>query len=191
MIGAILTQATSWLNAEKAIDNLRKADCLEPGKVRAIPLNTLASLIYPSVYYNKKAKALKSMANFTGNFYQDNFKNMANIPTRVIRSQLLGLNGLGNETVDDILLYALGHPVFVIDSYTRRLFSRLGRGGARQSYLKLQHSITQELPIKTKIYSEYHALIDVQCKNTCKKEPLCNKCCLRGLCEFRLQKSIM
>ena len=131
------------------------------------------------------------MANFTGDFYQDNFKEMANTPTQVIRSHLLGLKGLGNETVDDILLYALGHPVFVIDSYTRRLFSRLGREDARQPYLKLQHSIAQELPIKAKIYSEYHALIDVQCKETCRKEPLCDKCCLKDLCEFQLKGSTM
>ena len=99
-----------------------------------------------------------------------------------LRKELLAVHGIGQETADDILLYALGKPVFVIDAYTRRLFSRLGLIKHDETYEKLQRSFEQALESNVEIFNQFHALIVTHAKNTCQKIPACKECCLQKEC---------
>ncbi len=124
MVGALLTQNTAWRNVERAIANLRGADCLDAEAIAALADGALAELIRPSGYFNVKARRLKSLCQWyveAGGYSQLN-----QIDTNSLRAELLAVHGVGRETADDILLYGFKRPVFVIDAYTKRLFARLG-----------------------------------------------------------------
>jgi endonuclease-3 related protein len=171
IIGAILTQNTNWKNVEKAIFNLNKAKLVDINKIKKINKKKLASLIRPSGYYNQKAEKLKIVADF--------FSKNKN-PTR---EQLLEVKGIGPETADSILLYALNKPFFVVDAYTKRIFSRIGLCNGKCSYDELQKLFHKNLPKKTKLFNQYHALLVELGKNFCKKKPLCKECPLNKLCK--------
>ncbi len=173
IIGAILTQNTNWKNVEKAILNLNKAQLLDINKIKRINKNKLALLIRPSGYFNQKAERLKLIADF----YSKN-KN----PTR---EELLAVKGIGPETADSILLYALGKPSFVVDAYTKRVFSRLGLCDGKCSYDELQELFRKNLPKKQKLFNEYHALLVELGKNHCKTKPICKDCPLKKLCSSK------
>ncbi len=128
MVGAVLTQAASWVNVESAIANLRSAGALTPRAIRATPQDELARLVYSSGYYNAKARKLKALAAYIGERFADDLEAMAREDADTLRDELLEVYGIGEETADDILLYAAGKPSFVVDTYTRRLFWRLGFG---------------------------------------------------------------
>ncbi|MGD9394389.1 MAG: hypothetical protein PVJ81_05515, partial [Dehalococcoidia bacterium] len=125
IIGAILTQSAAWGNVEKAIKNLRGAGALSPSALRKLPRAKLAELVYPCGYYNAKALKLKAFALWLGNHYQDDLNKLFALDAEELRRQLVDVHGIGPETADSIILYAAGKPVFVIDAYTRRIFSRL------------------------------------------------------------------
>ncbi|MCX7825984.1 MAG: endonuclease III domain-containing protein [Verrucomicrobiae bacterium] len=125
-VGAILTQNTAWSNVEKAIANLRRARVMTPRCLRALPLRRLASLIRPAGYFNVKARRLRSFLDFLHDEFRDDLRRMFRVPTTVLREKLLGVNGVGPETADSILLYAGGHESFVVDAYTRRVLARHG-----------------------------------------------------------------
>ncbi len=179
IIGAILTQNTSWVNVEKAIANLKKRNLLNPKKLYKINTKILAQLIKPSGYYNIKAKRLKSFAEFLFKNYNGSLKNMFSRPWQELRSQLLEVNGIGPETADSILLYAGNKPVFVVDAYTKRIFSRHNFVDPAAKYGELQHIFMKNLPHDHKIFNEYHALIVELGKNICKKKPGCRICPIR------------
>jgi len=126
MTGAILTQNTAWTNVEKAIRNLKQAQVLTPEKVHALPLPELARLIRPAGYFNIKARRLKNLTAWLMNQHRGNIRRALRMNTRTLRNELLGINGVGKETADSILLYAGDHPVFVVDAYTRRFLERHG-----------------------------------------------------------------
>ena len=119
MVGAILTQNTSWSNVEKAINNLKEADALNVHTLIELPEENLAKLIRPSGYFNIKSKRLKHFVHWFE--AEGRFNGLKELDDQTLRNQLLEVNGIGPETADDILLYAFERPVFVIDSYTRRL----------------------------------------------------------------------
>lgn len=173
ILGAILTQNTSWGNVEKAIENLNKNNLISVEKIRKIDQKKLAKLIRSSGYYNQKAETLKLIAKFLS-------KNKN--PTR---EQLLSLKRIGPETADSILLYAFNKPVFVIDVYTKRLFSRLGVCREDVSYSDLQDLFMKNLKKDAKIFNQYHALIVRQAKQFCKKKPVCEGCILKKSCKFK------
>ena len=125
MVGAVLTQSTSWRNAELAIDRLKAAAAMTPEALRSLPLSRLASLVRPSGYYNAKARKLQALAVWLGEEYQDDIGRLASAETGSLRRQLLAVHGIGEETADSIILYAANQPVFVIDAYTRRIFDRI------------------------------------------------------------------
>jgi len=125
-VGAILTQNTAWTNVEKAIANLRRARALTPQRLRALPLRRLAPLIRPAGYFNVKARRLRSFLDFLHVEFRDDLRRMFRTPTAALREKLLGVNGIGPETADSILLYAGGHESFVVDAYTRRVLARHG-----------------------------------------------------------------
>ena len=182
MIGAVLTQATSWTNVEIAIAYLKGADALSPAAIRGMDTETLASLIYSSGFYNAKARKLKALAQFLGNAYADDIDAMRSEDGAKLRRELLGVKGIGEETADAILLYALEKPSFVIDAYTRRLISRLGIAPNSEAHSAYQKLFSDNLPQDTAMFAEYHALIVQHCKEACRKTPVCEGCCLRSVC---------
>ena len=182
MVGAVLTQATAWTNVERAIGRLKEADALSPAAMRALDAETLAGLIYSSGFYNVKAVRLKALAHYLGDAYDDDIEAMRGEDGVKLRRELLAVKGIGEETADAILLYALGKPSFVIDSYTRRLFNRLGITPESESYSAYQRMFSDNLPPDTALFAEYHALIVQHCKEACRKTPICEGCCLREIC---------
>jgi len=182
MVGAVLTQAVSWDNVEKAISNLKAADALSPQAIRQLPHDDLARLVYPAGYYNAKARKLKALSEYLGDRYDDDPETMAGVELGALRAELLEVHGIGEETADDILLYAAGKPAFVIDSHTQRLFFRLGLGPERGTYAGYQALFESRLPADAELFGEYHALIDHHASTVCKKTPLCHGCCLVEIC---------
>jgi len=126
IVGAYLTQNTAWTNVEIALRSMRAAGSLNLKGVRSIPLAQLESLIRSSGYFRQKARRLKTFVSFLDTYYGGSLNGMFAQPTEKLREELLGLNGVGPETADSILLYAGQHPVFVVDAYTRRILDRHG-----------------------------------------------------------------
>ena len=182
MVGAILTQSAAWSNVEKAIDKLKAASKLSPSAIRETPVDELAALVYSSGYYNAKARKLKAFASYLGERFDDDIDAMRSQDTQGLRAELLAVHGIGHETADDILLYALDKPVFVIDTYTRRLLSRLSVADEKQPYAQHQQLFMDELPPNAEMFAEYHALIVSHAKASCRKSPECGDCVLLDLC---------
>ena len=195
MVGAILTQNTAWTNVERAIANLKSHACLNPQRILDSPLADLAMWLQPSGYFNVKAQRLRNYCQW----YVDagGLDVLSSCDTPSLRQQLLSVNGVGPETADDMLLYAFERPVFVIDSYTRRIFYRLQLVKHDASYEKLRHQFEADLTaglnvgLKTdlkatvSVFNEYHALIVRHAKDVCKNRPSCVSCCLVKLCPSR------
>jgi endonuclease-3 related protein len=146
MVGAVLTQAASWTNVEMAIANLKKADVLPPKAIRELDQEELAALVYPSGYYNAKARKLKALSVFIGDRFGDDLDRMASANMEALRAELLGVYGIGEETADDILLYPLGMPAFVIDTYAKRLLFRLGLAPEKGPYKLYRTLFAGSLP---------------------------------------------
>ena len=182
MVGAVLTQATAWTNVEQAIARLKQADALSPAAMRALDARELAALIYSSGFYNAKAQRLKALVAYLGDAYGDDIEAMRGEDGAKLRRELLAVKGIGEETADAILLYALGKPSFVIDAYTRRLTGRLGIAPNSETYSAYQRMFADNLPRDTALFAEYHALIVQHSKEACRKTPLCEGCCLRDIC---------
>jgi len=178
--GAILTQNTNWGNVEKAIQNLKKQKALSAKIIHEMPAKELAGLIRPAGYFNIKAQRLKSFIDFLMREYHGSMKRMKSGETHLLREQLLAVNGIGPETADSILLYALGKPVFVIDAYTKRVLSRHGILDERRSYDEFQELFHFALKKDAKLFNEYHALFVRVGKTYCRKnKPLCDECPLK------------
>lgn len=134
IVGAFLTQNTSWKNVEGALRNLRRRGVLNLEGLRKISLRDLEAAVRPSGYFRQKAQRLKNFVRFLDTRYGGSLARMFARPTAQLRAELLELNGVGPETADSILLYAGGHPVFVVDAYTRRVFERHGVLGSEETY---------------------------------------------------------
>ena len=184
IIGAVLTQNTNWSNVEKALKNLSGANVNSLPKIRSTSKTKLAQLIKPTGYYNQKAKKLKIIADF---FHK--YPNFANYPFKKQRSMLLNLWGIGEETADSILNYAFNQPVFVVDAYTKRIFSRLKITTSKTTAGKIQNLISHSNVSgnvrmkKEEFFQEFHALLVKLAKTYClKTKPLCLKCPLQKNC---------
>ncbi len=182
MVGAVLTQSAAWSNVERAIANLKRAGALSARAIRELPQDELARLIRASGYFNLKAKKLKALAEYLGQRFNDDLNAMAGEALDSLRRELLSVYGIGEETADDILLYAVGKPSFVIDAYTRRVFHRLGLAPAQGPYSAYRSLFMDNLPTSVGLFNEYHALIVRHGKEVCKKQPLCNGCFLLEVC---------
>lgn len=180
IVGAILTQNTSWKNVEKAILNLKLQNLLAPEALRDIPVETLASAIRPSGYYNQKAKKIKEFVKYFFDRYDGSIIKMRKKEKQALRKELLEIHGIGPETADAILLYALEKPVFVVDTYTKRILERHSWLNHKATYQDIQHLFMSNLPLDTQLYNEYHALIDFVGHNYCRKQPKCQECPLEG-----------
>ena len=184
IVGAVLTQNTAWQNVKRAIVNLKGAGVLSLNGLIDVGSDGLAELIRPSGYFNVKAKRLKAVVNFLSG--SGGIKGLETAPTVELRRMLLDVNGVGEETADSILLYAFNRPVFVVDAYTKRVFSRLGFLDAKKSYSLVQSFFETRLPADVAMFNEFHALIVRLGKDFCKKtRPLCGKCPINEMCEFK------
>jgi endonuclease-3 related protein len=182
IVGAILTQSTSWGNVERAIANLQAARMLTPSAIVRSRTARLAALVRPSGYFRQKAKKLKAFARFLQREYGGSLKRMFNSPTANLREKLLSVHGIGPETADSILLYAGNHPVFVVDAYTHRIFGRHGITGNKPDYERVRAMFEAALPPDPQLLNEFHALIVNTGKNWCRKSvPRCEQCPLRHL----------
>ena len=190
IVGALLTQNTAWSNVEKALANLKSKNMLDLKKMVNIDIVNLQNMIKPSGFFNQKAKRLKKLALYLHNNYHNNLDTFFNRDIYVIREELLSLSGIGPETADSILLYAGNLPIFVVDSYTKRICERLPLDTII-SYNDIQRyfesNISKIFPEEelTQKYNEMHALIVILAKNYCKKKPECFICPLKKYCMFR------
>ncbi len=180
MVGAILTQNTNWGNVERAVAKLGAANALTAERIARMPLKRLRGLIRSSGFYNQKARRLKAFSRFLLDGYGGSIARMRREEAAKLRQGLLALEGIGPETADSILLYALDRPVFVVDAYTKRVFSRHGFLSEKQRYSDWQGLFEGNLPRDAKLYNEYHALIVRLAKTYCRKRPDCAGCPLEG-----------
>ena len=183
-VGAVLTQNTSWGNVERAIDNLKNAGALDPFVLRTLPVSSLAEFIKPAGYFNVKAQRLKALVDFICDELEGDVTLLKRFPVLTAREKLLSVNGVGKETADSILLYAVGLPIFVIDAYTRRILGRLGLCEPDTEYDVMQSLFMKHLPEDVALYNDYHAQFVRLAKVHCRKKPLCKGCPLKKWCSF-------
>jgi endonuclease-3 related protein len=179
MVGAVLTQNTGWSNVERAIGNLKSNGLLDPQAILQVDPDALAGLLRPAGYFNVKAKRLRALCEFLLQH-----RELERLEDQELRELFLAVHGIGPETADDILLYAFDRPVFVIDAYTRRLFSRLGLLEGQPDYETLRATFEGALVKDAELFNEYHALIVHHAKEACRPAPLCGSCCLNSLCRY-------
>lgn len=183
-LGAILTQNTSWSNVEKAIDNLREAGMLDARAIHEIPVAQLETLIRPAGFFRVKAARIRNFLDFLTEACDLDLERLREEETGRLRQALLGVSGIGPETADSILLYALGHPTFVVDAYTRRIFHRHALVPADIGYDELRDIFMDALPTDAALFNEYHALIVRTGKTWCaSKAGKCRTCPLSRFLE--------
>jgi endonuclease-3 related protein len=188
MVGAILTQQTSWKNVEKSIKNLKDNYLLEPKKLFNLPVKTLESLIRPSGFFKVKSKRLRSFLEFFVYNYDGNLDKMFELSLDDLRKNLLSVHGIGPETCDSIILYAGNKPVFVVDAYTIRLCERYPIMKSKK-YEEVREFFEKKLPKDVNLFKEFHALIVELGKNYCKIKPLCEKCPLNEGCKHEISNN--
>jgi len=180
MVGAILTQNTAWANVQRALERLKKEKALSVSLLHQVDEGSLSEWIRSAGYYRVKAKRLKAYFSFLTSVYQGRIENMGRQPLDLLREQLLMIKGIGPETADSILLYALGMPTFVVDTYTYRIFSRHQWVTEEVGYEELRAYFMDRLPEDPQLYNEYHALLVRLGKEFCKKtNPRCGECPLK------------
>jgi endonuclease III related protein len=180
VVGAILTQNTTWTNVERAIARLRRHRLLTPSAMERVPRAKLARLIRSSGYFHQKARKLQAFLRFLKQRHRGSLARMLRTPTAILRAQLLEVHGIGPETADSILLYAGEHPVFVVDAYTRRILERHQLVDGKEPYEEIRRLFEQSLPPSVSLFNEYHALIVHTGKHFCRKRrALCAGCALR------------
>ncbi|MBP1749236.1 MAG: DNA-3-methyladenine glycosylase [Deltaproteobacteria bacterium] len=180
IVGAVLTQNTSWKNVEKAIANLKDAGLMDIDRLHEAPDGTVAEKIRSSGYYNLKTARLRNVINVIHEEYSASIEKLKRSELFILRDRLLAIKGIGEETADSILLYALEKPIFVIDAYTKRFLANHGLHEGRCTYGEAQELFMSNLPSDEYLYNEYHALIVALGQNYCFKVPKCEGCPLKG-----------
>jgi endonuclease-3 related protein len=180
MVGAILVQNTAWTNVEQAILRLKEHNLLDPQRIAAAPAADLAAAIRPAGYLNLKAARLQSFCR--AYLAAGGLAELTSWDSGRLRAWLLTIKGVGPETADVILLYVFERPVFVVDAYARRVFSRLGWIGGDEGYEPLRQAVEARMPPRAQVYNEYHALLVELGKRHCRAEPRCGGCPLQAQC---------
>ncbi len=180
-VGAILTQNTAWVNVEKAIANLKREGLLSPQDILESPIETIERALRPSGYFRVKARRLRSFCAYLVECHGGSLGRMSRRPLDELRPELLAVHGIGPETADDILLYACGHPVFVVDTYTRRILSRHGLVPNDIGYEPLRALFERHLDPDVDVFKEYHGLVVLTGNRYCKAIPRCGECPLRRM----------
>lgn len=182
MVGAILTQNTNWKNVEKAIANLKAGNLMDAHGIIVCDIERLAGIIRPAGFYHQKSARLHELCRFYLEHGDD--QQLKNWPASSLRQRMLGVHGIGPETADSILLYALDKPLFVIDAYTTRIFSRLGSMDEHTGYAEAQGFFHARLPRSVQIFQEFHALVVEHAKRFCRSKPACSDCPLASACQY-------
>lgn len=181
IVGAILTQNTNWSNVEKALQNLKRKKLLSAEKLYNLAEKKLAALIKSAGYYNIKASRLKTFLDFFIKEYKGDIKKLSQGDARILREDLLSVKGIGAETADSILLYALNKPIFVVDAYTKRILTRHKIVSPDASYSEVQEIFMCNLKKDISLFNEYHALLVKLGKEYCfKNNPKCQICPLKN-----------
>ncbi len=181
IVGAILTQNTNWSNVEKAINNIKEAQCLSPEALYTMNDTDLADLIRPAGYFRLKAGRLKYLLQWLFDRFNGQLHQAESLSTDNLRQALLSVKGIGPETADSILLYAFERPVFVVDTYTARITTRHGLISPPFEYHDLQELFQGNLVNDVALFNEYHALLVRLGKDYCKPKPRCAECPLNPL----------
>lgn len=190
VIGAILTQGVNWKAVNKSLSYLKDLGLLNPRDLREMHHHDLRSIIKSSIYFNEKAKKLQSFAHYLKDNHDDNLDKLFESDITTLREKLLSIYGIGEETADDIILYAAKKPIFVIDTYTKRILDRIGVNIGKNSYSSYQKLFMENLEQDVNLFNEYHALLDIHGSLTCKKSnPNCGDCCLSELCSTGIKKN--
>ncbi|MDP8239110.1 MAG: endonuclease III domain-containing protein [Candidatus Hatepunaea meridiana] len=184
IIGAILTQNTAWTNVEKAIGNLKADEALTPERILSLPIERLAELIRSSGYYNQKALRLKIICQYIIDRCDGDLSMLSDVSTDVLREELLAIKGIGPETADSILLYALDRTVFVVDAYTKRALIRIGLINDGAKYEDIQRLFVDNLENDRELFNDYHAQFVALGKYYCKSKPDCVGCPLEDICTY-------
>jgi len=183
IMGAILVQNVSWKNTSAVLKILEAKGLINISAILMIADDELAELIRPARYYRSKVKSMKSFAGFVHDKYGGDVGVLLKQPMQVLRKELLGIYGIGEETADSIILYGSLQPIFVVDAYTRRIFQRLGFFGGKISYREMQEFFMDHISVDTQLYNEFHALIDCLGNRLClNKSPKCSNCPLQAIC---------
>lgn len=183
IVGAILVQNTAWRNVEGALLGLCKRGWLEPESMHRAPLVELEAVIRPTGYFRQKALKLKGFLTHLYERHGGSLESMLAQALPELRAELMSVRGIGPETCDCILCYAAGHPVMAMDSYTQRIFSRVGLFSPAASYIEMQKAFHGHLDWDSERFGEYHALIDTLGHSTClKRRPRCSECPLAPIC---------
>lgn len=181
-LGAILTQNTNWANVESALSNLKAKGLLDPRRLAKAEPRVLAEALRPAGYFNQKADYARTFARYVANL-QGGLGALFRQPPAELRRLLLSFRGFGEETTDAVLVYAAGHPTFVVDAYLRRLTKRLGFGTGEEPYAKLQDLWGARLAKTAAAFAEAHALVVEHGKQRCTaKLPRCPGCPLEKIC---------
>jgi len=186
IVGAILTQQTTWKNVELAIENLKDKELLDPHSLARASVDHVEALIRHTGFYRQKARRIINLSKYLVTKYDGVLEDFFDKPTEQLRTELLSLEGIGQETADSILLYAADRLTFPIDAYTIRLCERLGI--KEPKYEALRELFESNLPKDLETYKEFHALIDKLGKTYCKTKPQCSACPLSNECIY-LNKS--
>jgi endonuclease III related protein len=181
-VGAILTQNTAWMNVERALAVLRERGLLSFAALRGMAPTELAPLIRSSGYFNVKARRVMAFVDFLDREYGGRIERMTAEEPLAVRAKLLAVTGIGRETADSIALYAAGLPIFVVDAYTRRIFSRLGVLEGSEDYDVIRARFESELPKDVTLYNDYHAQVVHLGKDFCRTVPRCDGCALADVC---------
>lgn len=176
MVGAILTQNTSWRNVERAIEQLRTHDCLSPQGIHSLAVDELAELIRSAGYFRVKARRLKNLVSYLFEHHAGSLESFFSVSLPRLRQELLQINGIGPETADSILLYAGHLPSFVVDNYTARVLKRHGWADPAAGYHELQSLFHAELPAEPQLFNEFHALVVQLGKEFCRPRARCEGC---------------
>lgn len=191
VVGAILTQNTNWGNVDKALANLREHQALSLEAMLNLPVEQLEQLIRPAGFFRQKSERLKLLCRYLHDHYQGDLQRwlqQADLPE--LRSELLSMKGIGPESADAILLYAGSRLSFVVDAYTRRIFTRLGILEGKEKYEQIRTLFMDKLPAEVELYNEYHALIVTHAQQFCRPKPLCEECPLNDCCRHASEASI-
>jgi endonuclease III related protein len=180
-VGAVLTQNTSWKNVVKAINNLKELSMLNADSIHNTEEANLALIIKPSGYFNIKAKRLKKFVSHLVNEHRGDLNSLFSSSVEDLRRELLSIYGVGKETADSIILYASEMPIFVVDSYTKRILVRHGLVHEDAEYDEIRSVFERNLPQDVVLFKEYHAQLVAVGNRYCRKIPRCGECPLGSL----------
>lgn len=181
-VGAVLVQNTAWANVERTLSSLRARGLLSFEALHRLPPSRLAPLLRSSGTFRVKAQRLRALLDFLAREYGGRVERMGAEEPERLREKLLRVPGVGPETADSIALYAAAHPLFVVDAYTRRVFSRLGLLSGTEPYTVVQRFFMDRLPREAALYNDYHAQLVRLGKDVCRRRPRCPECPLEDLC---------